>query len=168
MELIPRAWPYTAPVLNLTRCASRRRAAARAPGGGAYFTPAAEVVGDLGAILEELAPRLAGATSADWDVAAVDRWRRERRAALEVAVSGLAPHRVVQLARELTPEGAIATVDAGAHMFPTTAYWDAPSWANASSPTGWRPWASRCRRPSPPSSSIPIGAWCASPATAGS
>ena len=95
------------------------------PGGGAYFRPAAEVVGDLGAILEELAPRLASATAADWDVAAVDRWRRERRAALEVPVPGLAPHRVAQLARELLPPGAIATVDAGAHMFPVTAYWDA-------------------------------------------
>ena len=124
VELIPRAWPYTAPVLNLTRCAPGA-AGLCAPGGGAYFTPAAEVVGDLGSILEDLAPRLAGAASADWDVAAVDRWRRERRAALEVAVPGLAPHRVVQLAREFTPEGTIATVDAGAHMFPTTAYWDA-------------------------------------------
>ena len=29
---------------------------------------------------------------------------------------GLAPHRVVQLTRELMPAGAVATVDAGAHM----------------------------------------------------
>ena len=124
VELIPRAWPYQAPVLNLTRCPADAPALA-APGGGAYFRPAAEVVGDLGAILEELAPRLASATAADWDVAAVDRWRRERRAALEVPVPGLAPHRVAQLAREFLPPGAIATVDAGAHMFPVTAYWDA-------------------------------------------
>jgi len=40
-------------------------------------------------------------------------------------VPGLAPHRVVQLTRELMPAGAIATVDAGAHMFPATAYWHA-------------------------------------------
>src|SRR5262249_4394843 len=44
---------------------------------------------------------------------------------LEVSVPGLAPHRVVQMARELTPAGTIATVDAGAHMFPVTAYWHA-------------------------------------------
>jgi acetolactate synthase-1/2/3 large subunit len=124
VELIPRAWPYQTPVLNLTRCPADAAALA-APGGGAYFRPAAEVVGDLGAILEELAPRLASATAADWDVAAVDRWRRERRAALEVPVPGLAPHRVAQLTREFLPPGAIATVDAGAHMFPVTAYWDA-------------------------------------------
>jgi acetolactate synthase-1/2/3 large subunit len=60
---------------------------------------------------------------ADWDVAEVDRIRRERAAALEVPVPGLAPHRVAQIARELTAAGSIATVDAGAHMFQTTTYW---------------------------------------------
>ncbi|HKZ05258.1 MAG TPA: thiamine pyrophosphate-dependent enzyme, partial [Methylomirabilota bacterium] len=124
VELIPRAWPYQAPVLNLARCPAGAPGLA-APGGGVYYTPAAEVIGDLGVILEELAPRLASASAADWDVAAVDRWRRERRAALEVPVPGLAPHRVAQLAREYVPAGAMATVDAGAHMFPVTAYWDA-------------------------------------------
>lgn len=122
VELIPRPWSYGAPVLSLARCPAATLAA---PGGGAYYTPAVEVVGDLGAILEELAPRLGGRAAADWDVAWVDRIRRERWAALEVAVPGLAPHRVVQLARELSPAGAIATVDAGAHMFPATAYWQA-------------------------------------------
>jgi acetolactate synthase I/II/III large subunit len=124
VELIPRAWPYESPVLNLTRCPSDAPGLI-APGGGAYYKPAGEVVGDLGGILEELAPRLASAMAADWDVAAVERGRRERRAALEVPVAGLAPHRVAQLAREFLPAGAIATVDAGAHMFPVTAYWDA-------------------------------------------
>ncbi len=124
VELIPRRWPYTAPVLGLTRCRSNDPGI-RSPGGGAYFTPALEVVGDLGSILEELAPRLVSQYRADWDVAEVDRLRRERFGALEVAVPGLAPHRVVQLARELTPAGTIATVDAGAHMFPATAYWHA-------------------------------------------
>ena len=125
VELIPRRWPYAAPVLSLRRGASGDPAFA-ARGGGQYFTPALEVVGDLAAILEDLAPRLVrGEARADWDVAEVDRLRRERARALEVPVPGLAPHRVVQLARELSPAGAIATVDAGAHMFPATAYWHA-------------------------------------------
>lgn len=123
VELIPRRWSYTAPVLSLARGPSsdpRRRAV----GGGAYFTPALEVVGDLGAILEDLAPRIMRRdVKADWDVAEVDRIRRERTAALEVPVPGLAPHRVVQIVRELTAAGSIATVDAGAHMFQCTAYW---------------------------------------------
>jgi len=125
VELIPRRWPYSAPVLSLARCPSSAPGLG-ASGGGAYFRPALEVVGDLAMILEELAPRLVGADArADWDVAEIDRLRRARTAALEVTVSGLAPHRVVQLARELTPAGTIATVDAGAHMFPATAYWQA-------------------------------------------
>ncbi len=124
VELIPRPWAYRAPVLSLARCPSAAPAL-QGPGGGAYFTPAMEVVGELGAMLEGLAPRLVGSAAADWDVGLVDRMKRERLAALEVAVPGLAPHRVVQIARDLTPIGAIATVDAGAHMFPATAYWHA-------------------------------------------
>jgi acetolactate synthase-1/2/3 large subunit len=123
VELIPRPWSYTAPVLSLARGPSSepRR---RAPGGGGYFTPALEVVGDLGSILEDLAPRIMRRdVKADWDVAEVDRIRRRRASALEIPVPGLAPHRVAQLARELTAAGSIATVDAGAHMFPTTTYW---------------------------------------------
>ncbi len=125
IELIPRRWPYQAPVLSLARCTSLDPGL-RPPGGSGYFIPAVEVVGDLSLILEELAPRLVRADArADWDVAEVDRLRRQRHAALEVAVPGLAPHRVVQIARDLMPAGAIATVDAGAHMFPATAYWQA-------------------------------------------
>ena len=125
VELIPRRWSYEAPVLSLTRC-SFDDPRLRAPGGGAYFTPALEVVGEPGAILEDLAPRIMPrGTQADWDVAWVDRIRRERLAALEVPVPGLAPHRVAQMTRELTAAGSIATVDAGAHMFQTTTYWHA-------------------------------------------
>ncbi len=123
VELIPRRWSYRAPVLALGRCPWRDLAA---PGGGVYVTPAHELVGDLGQLLEDLAPHLmrAGAR-ADWDVAEIDRLKRQRAAALEVPVPGLAPHRVAQLCREATPAGTIATIDAGAHMFPATAYWHA-------------------------------------------
>jgi acetolactate synthase-1/2/3 large subunit len=123
VELIPRRWSYTAPVLSLARSPSdapERRAA----GSGAYFAPALELVGDLGLILEELAPRLRE-HHADWDVAEVDRLRRERQRALEIQVPGLAPHRIVQIARECTPAGTIATADAGAHMFQAAEYWHA-------------------------------------------
>ena len=125
VELIPRRWSYTAPVLSLARGPSSDPRL-RAVGGGAYFTPALEVIGDLGTILEDLAPRIMRRdVKADWDVAEVDRIRRDRAAALEVPVPGLAPHRVAQIARELTAAGSIATVDAGAHMFQTTTYWHA-------------------------------------------
>jgi acetolactate synthase-1/2/3 large subunit len=123
VELIPRRWSYTAPVLSLVRGPSGAPSLA-AVGGGGYFSPALEVVGDLGVILEELAPRL-HQHHADWDVVEVDRLRRERQRALEIGVPGLAPHRVVQITRELTAAGTIATVDAGAHMFQAAEYWQA-------------------------------------------
>ena len=113
VELIPRRWSYTASVLSLVRAPSR-----------GHFTPAHEVVGELGAILEELAPRLPQ-HHADWDVVEIERLRRERQRALEIRVPGLAPHRICQIAREMTPAGTIATVDAGAHMFPAAEYWQA-------------------------------------------
>ena len=123
VELIPRRWSYTATVLSFVRSPSGAPPLA-AVGGGGYFTQALEVVGDLGAILEELAPRL-HQHHADWDVVEVDRLRRERQRALEIGVPGLAPHRVVQITRELTPAGSIATADAGAHMFQAAEYWQA-------------------------------------------
>ncbi|MGH7277356.1 MAG: thiamine pyrophosphate-binding protein, partial [Candidatus Rokuibacteriota bacterium] len=115
VELIPRPWMCRAPVLHL----------ARAPHAGGYYVPAAEVVGDIALIVEELAPRLRDAPRADWDVAELDRLKRDTIARMTVAAAGLAPHRVVQIAREMTPAGTIATVDAGAHMFPTTTFWHA-------------------------------------------
>lgn len=124
VELLPRPWPYAAPVVSLTR-GPGGEGEFSAPAGTGRIRPAAEVVGDLGGILDELAPRLLRGTAIDWDVAEVDRLRRQRRAALEASGPGLAPHRVVQAVREATPAGTIATVDAGAHVLPTTACWDA-------------------------------------------
>ena len=119
-ELSPRPWPYGAPVLSVAR-----RAAQPMPTGLDSFAPALEVVGDLGAILEDLAPRLVGQSHADWDLFEVDRLRRARLAALEIAVPGLAPHRIVQFAREVTPAGTIASADADALLPVVAAYWHA-------------------------------------------
>jgi acetolactate synthase I/II/III large subunit len=115
VELIPRPWAYDAPVLHLGSVAAS----------GDHVRPAHEVVGDLPLVIEELAPRLKGRALANWDVAELDRLKREGRRRLALPVAGLAPHRVVEIARQATPAGTIATVDAGAHMFPVTAFWDA-------------------------------------------
>ncbi|MBI3634899.1 MAG: thiamine pyrophosphate-binding protein [Candidatus Rokubacteria bacterium] len=115
VELVPRPWSVAAPVLHLSR----------APHESAAYRPAAGVVGDVGAILEELAPRLRDRQRSDWDVAALDRLKRELGGRLAIPVAGLAPHRVVQIARDATPPGTIATCDAGAHMVPVTAFWHA-------------------------------------------
>jgi acetolactate synthase-1/2/3 large subunit len=84
--------------------------------------PAAHVVGDVSAIIEELAIRLRDKSRADWDVAQVDRLRRE--AAARGAGDGLVAS-AVRLAREATPAGTIATVDAGAFRDRVAAAWHA-------------------------------------------
>lgn len=68
---------------------------------------AADVVGDIALVIEELAPRVKARTAADWDVAELDRVKRA------VTAEALAPPtaRLVRLAREATPAGTIATAD---------------------------------------------------------
>jgi acetolactate synthase I/II/III large subunit len=122
VELPPRPWPDAVPVLSLVRYPSGDPALA--PGGIFPVVPRLEVVGDLGGILDELAPRLQGATAADWDVAEVDRLRRERRAALAGPASGLTPQRVVQVARHMTPAGTIAAADTGDPLMAAVACWE--------------------------------------------
>ena len=73
---------------------------------------AVEVAGEIAAILEELAPRLRTRERADWDVAALDRLKRQLAAPLAPG-SAFGPARIVELAREATTAGTIATVDAG-------------------------------------------------------
>ena len=86
------------------------------------LAPAAHVVGQVSAIVEELAGRLRDMPRADWDVAELDRLRREG-----AARSAGAPveARVVRLAREATPAGTIASVDAGAYSACVAASWSA-------------------------------------------
>ena len=83
---------------------------------------AIQVLGDVSTIIEELAIRLRDKPRADWDVAELDRLRRE--GAARSAGDGLAA-RVVRLAREATPAGTIATVDAGAHYACVATVWHA-------------------------------------------
>ena len=86
------------------------------------WMPAVQVLGDIGAVIEELAQRLRDKPRADWDVAELDRLRRE--GAARSIGDGLAA-RVVRLTREATPAGTIATVDAGPHHAGVAAGWQA-------------------------------------------
>jgi len=80
------------------------------------------VLGAVGPIVEELAGRLRDKPRADWDVAELDRLRRE--GASRSVGAGL-DARLVRLAREATPAGTIATVDARAYAACVTAAWHA-------------------------------------------
>ena len=99
LEVPPRAWPAQTPVLHL---------AAAAPEMGVT----AAVVGDIGLILEELAPRLRGRRLADWDVARLHALK-QAAGAPPADAQRLAGYRVVEAARRLTPAGAIAVLASG-------------------------------------------------------
>lgn len=68
---------------------------------------AADVVGDIALVVEELAPRVKARAAADWDVARLDRVKR----ALAAEAVGAPAARLVRMAREATPAGTVATAD---------------------------------------------------------
>ncbi|HEY2992854.1 MAG TPA: thiamine pyrophosphate-binding protein [Methylomirabilota bacterium] len=96
-ELPPGILP---PALPLARMA-------RAPWPDAAPRPAADVVGDIALVIEELAPRVKARAAADWDVAALDRVKR----ALAAEALAAPAARLVRVAREATPAGTVATAD---------------------------------------------------------
>jgi acetolactate synthase-1/2/3 large subunit len=114
IEASPNTWPGDASLLHL-----------------APFPPPAgirrlvtHVEGEVALIVEELAPRLRGRSHSNWDVAELDRWKRELRAA--PAMPGVPTRRrVVILAREALPAGTLAAVDPGPHADDVAAGWDA-------------------------------------------
>ena len=112
LELVQSPWWSTVPVLGVGP-----------PQALGDRIPAVAVVGDVAVVLEELAPRLRDRERADWDVAELDRLKRERFAA--GAGPALARRGIVRVAREATPAGTIATVDAGSHLVDVAIAWHA-------------------------------------------
>jgi acetolactate synthase-1/2/3 large subunit len=102
-------WPRI-PLLRLARAAAED---------GLELT--LDVTGDPALTLEELAPRLRDAPRADWDVAELDRLKRSRVA----PDTGSAAALVARTARELSPAGTVATVDAGDHAPAVMGAWQA-------------------------------------------
>jgi acetolactate synthase I/II/III large subunit len=103
-ELPPGVLPVVAPVARIGR--------------GAWLGAAlrADVLGDIALVIEEMAPRVRARPAADWDVAEVDRVKR----AIIQDVRAMPAARLVALAREAMPAGAIATGDV-----PALAAWQA-------------------------------------------
>ena len=112
LELLPGPWWSTVPVLSVGP-----------PKALDDWTPALEVVGEVAIVLEELAPRLRDRERADWDVAELDRLKRERSAS--GAGQALGRRGMIRIAREATPAGTIAAVDAGPHLMDVVVGWDA-------------------------------------------
>ncbi len=115
VELILQPWRYRAPVLDV----------ARRPHPVHYTPMAAGAYGPLPAALDAL---VAAAVRSGWTPAEIARHRNAMRHALAWTGSGgVAPPRVVELAQAAArAHGRIPriTVDAGAHMFSATAFWE--------------------------------------------
>lgn len=88
-----------------------------------YMTPEASVVGALDASADALIR--AGSVSA-WDAQEMAQLREDLRQRLMVHGSGeITPQHVIDAAVAAAPENARICVDAGAHMLPTMAFWQA-------------------------------------------
>ncbi len=120
-ELAPRAWRANPTVL----CMAEYRATP------SPFEAAAEAVGGLVEGLDLLRESLPPA--GEWSFAAWARrggaFKGRTRAILadssrERGGHGIAPHRVVEIAREVFPRPTLATADSGAHALAVTALWE--------------------------------------------
>lgn len=117
VEFIPQRWRYPAPVIDIARFR-------RSPH---YVSPAAELIGDIGASLAALA---AAARQGDWGAGRIAEAVSAWRGALATRANGPrpAPSDVVTIAAEAARAASInprVTVDAGAHMFSATSFWPA-------------------------------------------
>ena len=112
VELLPRPWPYRAPIIG--GCAW--------PVPRAHVPFAERVVCDAGGFADLARRGLAPSTWHEADVAAA---MAAQRAAIDVAAGGLSAQDVVRLAAAELASSHRLTIDAGAHMFPATMLWPA-------------------------------------------
>jgi len=115
VELLPRPWKFSHPVVSLSAW----------PTEPSQIPFSAEWVGDLPSLLNELAASL---TPSQWDSAElrglVDDQRRRMRPEQTPKEWPLLPHRIVEITEKIY-SGSRITVDAGAHMFPVMSLWPA-------------------------------------------
>jgi len=117
VEFIPQPWRYAAPVIDL----------GTAPRPTHYHAPAAGLYGALAPSLRALAE---AARRSDWTDVAIANRRAAWLARLRNAPgnAGVSPQAVVALALEACHAAGRdprVSVDAGAHMFPATTFWQA-------------------------------------------
>jgi acetolactate synthase I/II/III large subunit len=113
IELQPKPWPYSLPVLSLSP----------GPCTDASIPSTLELHGDLDALLAALgewAPE-----GGDWGEDAAAAYRREVVAALDTPAKGLSPQRAMEVARAVLPRDTVATCDAGASRLLVVQKWRA-------------------------------------------
>ena len=111
VELQPKPWPYTLPVLSLSGI---RSLDALVP-----FT--VEVVGNLSSLLAGLTER--SPARSGWGEAAAAKFRDDVASALDVRTAGLSPQQAMEVARAVLPRETIATCDAGASRLLVVQKW---------------------------------------------
>ncbi len=110
IELLPKRWPYPAPVIELTDQAFDRM----------HVLPADRLTGDLAGMARSLATGLA---ASGWPAQERQCLRKHMRACAAVgSETPGSPAHLARLATALLPVGARVTVDAGAHMLPVMAF----------------------------------------------
>jgi len=112
IELQPKPWPYTIPVLSL----------ATTPSLDALVPAAAEIIGDLKPILSGL---VQWTPEKDWGESAARDFRQQVIAALDTPSTGLSPQRALEVCRAVLPRETIATCDAGASRLLVVQKWQA-------------------------------------------
>lgn len=113
VELLPRTWHLTAPVITVDVL----------PNVEEVFNAELEVTGHLPDSVERLGGRLANVGSA-WSADDVAAYRQTVQEAIAVDVEGLSPDAVIQISRELAPRDAILSTDVGANKLLILLEWD--------------------------------------------
>jgi acetolactate synthase-1/2/3 large subunit len=111
VELQPKPWPYTLPVLALSGT----------PSLDALVPAEPEVVGDLKTILAGLAEW--ATVGSNWGEKAARTFRDDVSKALDTPSKGLSPQRAMEIARAVLPRDTIATCDAGASRLLVVQKW---------------------------------------------
>ena len=114
VELIPNTWPYSATVVAIAEWAET----------SPYLTSELELVGDLGTLVGVVHEHW---PATEWEHGAGAAHRDAELANLFSArpadPNGVVPQDVVVSLRRTAPARTVATVDAGAHMFPAMSFW---------------------------------------------
>lgn len=110
VELLPRQWTYTTPIVSVCRWRVS----------DSHLPFAAQHVGDIPASIDAIDSRL---PRGEWDLADVRRQVAAQRRAIDIAGTGLTAQRVVAVAAEQLARECRVAVDAGAHMFAATMLW---------------------------------------------
>ena len=110
-DMLAKPWKYRQPMISIDRVSNYNE----------IFHAEAELVGNVAEILAMLIESLPAEPR--WDDTVCPAYRRKVHDTLAMPAQGLAPYRVSDITRELTPEDVILTTDAGASKLLLSQIW---------------------------------------------